>query len=997
MLARTYLFATVSIVCVSLAACGGGSSSQAVQPPPPATVNASIELSATQVPGNPAIPGTATADLTINLDDGGITGSLSLENVTATAVRLSEGFAGQEGEEIAALSDDGDDTWSIPAGTTLSADQLTLLDQGGIFVDVTTAEYPDGALRGQIVLGNQQIFVNLLNGEQEIPPVDSSATAFVGVTFNPDDGSIIVHVTATGLDNAEAGHVHDAYAGTNGGVLIGLDQDPNDVGHWLTPPNSILDTTGEDALLNGRLYVNLHSPEYPAGELRGQILSSDLELVLVELSGGEEVPPVATDATANGALTLDRVNSGLELHVTAFGLDDATAAHVHVGFAGTNGGVEIELVQDPNDTQHWLTPAGTVLSDEQLTRLDRGEWYLNLHTPEHPPGEVRGQISPGDIEVIIARLDGLQEVPAINTTATGIAGLTVNNETAEFELHITSQGVDDAVAAHIHQAFAGANGGVLFELEQDPNDVAHWFAPVDSVFDESGLDALNNGELYLNVHTPAIPAGEIRGQLIPDGVELFRFPLTGGQSVPAVVSTGSAYTAITVNRNDSTLAANINTVSLDDAVAAHIHAGLAGDTGPVEIEFEQDANDVSRWQISGGTEVSTTQQGLLGRGALYVNLHTPANPAGEVRGQIVPRGIEVLFTTMAAADVVPSSPSIGSGIAATTIEERTHVINSNVNLTGLDDAGSVSIHQAPVMQNGPALFSLIQDVDEVSRWQLVDQVLDDNTYLALRNQGLYIQATTPSLSGGAIRGQLEPSLSNPSPANVFSVVSTSPTNGSTGEAPGQFSISFNREPLVSTVDDSQFEMLASGGDASFGDGNETLIVLPGPTIESAQIRFDLDPLSPDVYRFRIDPDGVAPLTDASGVVLDGDGDGNPGGVFIATFEVEEAPTPATTLTELQVQIFTPTCATSGCHSGGSPAQGMNLSAGQTFANTVNVPSAQNGNLDRIEPNDADNSYLVQKVEGTAAGGGRMPLGQPALSNDQIQAIRSWIEEGAQDN
>ena len=76
---------------------------------------------------------------------------------------------------------------------------------------------------------------------------------------------------------------------------------------------------------------------------------------------------------------------------------------------------------------------------------------------------------------------------------------------------------------------------------------------------------------------------------------------------------------------------------------------------------------------------------------------------------------------------------------------------------------------------------------------------------------------------------------------------------------------------------------------------------------------------------------------------------------------------------------------------------MNLEAGQTFSNTVDVPSAQNASLDRIEPGDPDNSYLVQKIEGTASAGGRMPLGQPALSNEQIQAIRDWILDGAQDN
>ena len=78
-----------------------------------------------------------------------------------------------------------------------------------------------------------------------------------------------------------------------------------------------------------------------------------------------------------------------------------------------------------------------------------------------------------------------------------------------------------------------------------------------------------------------------------------------------------------------------------------------------------------------------------------------------------------------------------------------------------------------------------------------------------------------------------------------------------------------------------------------------------------------------------------------------------------------------------------------------PAQGQDLSAGQAFSNIVNVPSGQNPMLDRVEPGDPDNSYLVRKIEGNA--GTRMPLGQPALPNQQIQNIRNWILDGAQDN
>ena len=61
---------------------------------------------------------------------------------------------------------------------------------------------------------------------------------------------------------------------------------------------------------------------------------------------------------------------------------------------------------------------------------------------------------------------------------------------------------------------------------------------------------------------------------------------------------------------------------------------------------------------------------------------------------------------------------------------------------------------------------------------------------------------------------------------------------------------------------------------------------------------------------------------------------------------------------------------------------------------VNVPSLEVPALLRVEPSNPDDSYLVQKIEGTAAVGGRMPLGGDALPPDTIAAIRQWITDGA---
>ena len=99
-----------------------------------------------------------------------------------------------------------------------------------------------------------------------------------------------------------------------------------------------------------------------------------------------------------------------------------------------------------------------------------------------------------------------------------------------------------------------------------------------------------------------------------------------------------------------------------------------------------------------------------------------------------------------------------------------------------------------------------------------------------------------------------------------------------------------------------------------------------------------------------------------------------------------------TLASIQDNVFTPICTT--CHAGAAAPNGLRLEEGMSHAMLVNVPSLEVPALLRVEPGNPDDSYLIQKIEGTAAVGGRMPLGGDALPPDTIAAIRQWITDGA---
>ena len=77
--------------------------------------------------------------------------------------------------------------------------------------------------------------------------------------------------------------------------------------------------------------------------------------------------------------------------------------------------------------------------------------------------------------------------------------------------------------------------------------------------------------------------------------------------------------------------------------------------------------------------------------------------------------------------------------------------------------------------------------------------------------------------------------------------------------------------------------------------------------------------------------------------------------------------------------------------------GLDLRAATGFANLVNTPNTQTALL-RVAPGDPEASYLIHKIDGRAGiAGSRMPQVPPFLSADEIDVIRTWITNGANNN
>lgn len=129
-----------------------------------------------------------------------------------------------------------------------------------------------------------------LSGENEVPPVDTSATGEGEFTV-PENGTMKYRVNITGIMNASASHIHMAKEGENGDVVADLLNSPTskdkDTAWGMIFRGNLTDSslkgplegkTLDDlvtAMESGEIYVNVHTAAHPDGEVRGQVFNSD--------------------------------------------------------------------------------------------------------------------------------------------------------------------------------------------------------------------------------------------------------------------------------------------------------------------------------------------------------------------------------------------------------------------------------------------------------------------------------------------------------------------------------------------------------------------------------------------------------------------------------------------------------------------------------------------------------------------------------------------------
>jgi hypothetical protein len=909
---------------------------------------------------------------------------------------------------IASLTADGDDRSGTAFISPLSDFVTALaLDMGsGTDLTVTNLEVANDKVIAFVKTIYPTLNVEQLTEISQVPLLDLTSLE----NSAPDDLTDVA-LAATSLSAAVAGFV-DAQNSERGSIAQVMDEFNADIALNQEVEGVLLNEVS-DTLLASQAVEAISDAVTELDELTSSgvvilpdgaaiddldTIRSDAEDALLEiinittnLTPDELTADVQSSAVGRSELVLIPSNGQIIVSVEARGLT-ATAAHLHQGFAGANGPVIVALEQDPGNASRLSSPANTTIEQADIDAIMRGETYINVHTATNGGGELRGQVVPDDVLVVISRPNGEEVAPSqVSSSGFARAAVTLNETSNIAQVHLTTN--LELTAAHVHSALAGTNGGVAVPLTLDASSTGHWFA--DDVDFSVLVGQFSGAELYFNLHTADHPAGELRAQVVPSNYQVLISTLDSQQVVSdePIDSVASGVSAVTLNVETNTFSIHVNTTGVEDATGVHIHAGAAGVGGAVAFPLEQSLGDINRWSAENQMFTADQLVSFLD-GGMYVNVHTPTYPAGEIRGQLTALapglGDSDGDGVVDREDAFPNDPS-------ESVDSDGDGVGDNSDTFPNDPAEQADSDGDGVGDNADAFPENAQETVDTD-----GDGVGDNSDACPTDP-----AETLDSDGDGICDNSDP-VDNSQDADgdgVNDSVDAFPNDpnesqDSDGDGVGDNADQFPNDS--SETVDSDGDGVGDNGDAFPNDASESA------DSDADGVGDNADAFPNDASETTdTDGDGVGDNADAfptdSTETVDTDGDGvgdngdncpldaNPGQEnsdgLGAGDACESQSAPA--YSEIQA-IFDSRCV--GCH---GSSGGLTLTSSVSYNNLVNVPSNQMPSLDRVEPGDPDNSYLVWKIEGrTGITGSRMPLGGPFLSQETIDLIRSWISAGA---
>ena len=586
---------------------------------------------------DPVVVTTASGNgtFTLNADQTELTFSVTFTGLPSTlsAAHFHNAPAGSNGGVVRGftaeeITDNGDGTGSIAGTWALTADDLTELEAGNLYVNLHTPENGGGEIRGQVTAGSP------FSVSTDALTLGAGASGDFDITFSSDETG-----DATGTVSVKT-------------------SDPENPGETITVSASIVDrppviSVDDTPLDFGEVAVGLSDSQTLSIGNDGE---ADLEVTLLILGTGFQATTatitVAGGESVDADITFAPEEGGDVTAILVVSSNDPETASVLIDLSGTGDApipADIDLVG--SEFNFGGVPVGSTGTRSMVVR-NVGETDL------------AGDISlAGDATFAIDTsgaftLAGLEEItvvitftPADESASTGTITIT-SDDADEPELTVSLSGAG-VVGEEV--CLDNTDDSIIrvgdFEGHDGDIDVFDFFAFADRFGSVSG-DAEYDATFDIE---PASPDGDV------DFFDFFRFAddfgafctyttlgggtafsasLDGDQHDPAVVTAASGSGTFTLNGAETELTFSITFTGLEsDLASAHFHNAPAGSGGGVVRGFgaEEITDNGDGSGSIAGTWVELTAENVteLEAGNIYVNIHTTVNGGGEIRGQVI--------------------------------------------------------------------------------------------------------------------------------------------------------------------------------------------------------------------------------------------------------------------------------------------------------------------------------------------------------------------------
>ncbi|SHI84644.1 Por secretion system C-terminal sorting domain-containing protein [Hymenobacter daecheongensis DSM 21074] len=230
--------------------------------------------------------------------------------------------------------------------------------------------------------------------------------------------------------------------------------------------------------------------------------------------------------------------------------------------------------------------------------------------------------------------------------------------------------------------------------------------------------------------------------------------LDGAQEVPAVTTPGQGVASFTLNATRDTLFINATFSGLSGPITnAHTHLGRRGVSGGVVTSLLSMVQGNRLQGFLTGTDLDNQKLRRYLRGDYYINIHTAANPGGEIRGQIEVETDYMYAAVLSGAQEVPPVTTPALGVGSFVLSQDKTKMNFRAVFDRLSGpATNAHFHTGAPGVSGPVILPLFTYVVGNTMEGVVD--ITPAILTALEAGNIYINVHTAANLGGEIRGQL---------------------------------------------------------------------------------------------------------------------------------------------------------------------------------------------------------------------------------------------------